>query len=49
MNDGYEYRERVQQAGETVLGYLARRYPHSTAESPAVSDATRSALSADLA
>jgi 23S rRNA pseudouridine1911/1915/1917 synthase len=33
MNDGYEYRERVQpQAGETVLAYLARRYPHSTAE-----------------
>jgi 23S rRNA pseudouridine1911/1915/1917 synthase len=33
MNDGYEYRERVQSlAGETVLAYLARRYPHSTAE-----------------
>ena len=33
MNEGYDYRERVQpQAGETVLAYLARRYPHSTAE-----------------
>jgi 23S rRNA pseudouridine1911/1915/1917 synthase len=33
MNDGYEYRERVQPpAGETVLAYLARRHPHSTAE-----------------
>jgi 23S rRNA pseudouridine1911/1915/1917 synthase len=33
MNSGYEYRERVQsQAGETVLAYLARRYPHSTLE-----------------
>ena len=33
MNEGYDYRERAQpQAGETVLAYLARRYPHSTAE-----------------
>ena len=33
MNDGYEYREQVQpKPGETVLAYLARRYPHSTAE-----------------
>jgi len=33
MNEGYEYRERVQpRAGETVLAYLARRYPHSTVE-----------------
>ena len=32
MNEGYDYRERAQpQAGETVLAYLARRYPHSTA------------------
>jgi 23S rRNA pseudouridine1911/1915/1917 synthase len=33
MNDGYEYREPVGSgAGETVLAYLARRHPHSTAE-----------------
>ena len=33
MNDGYEYRERVQShAGGTVLAYLARRYSHSTVE-----------------
>ena len=33
MNDGYEYWERVQpHVGETVLAYLARRYPHSTEE-----------------
>jgi 23S rRNA pseudouridine1911/1915/1917 synthase len=33
MNDGYEYREQVEpRPGETVLAYLARRHPHSTAE-----------------
>src|SRR4029079_6584678 len=33
MNDGYEYREQIgSSAGETVLAHLARRYPHSTAE-----------------
>ena len=33
MNDGYEYRERVQSHGaETVLAYLVRRYRHSSAE-----------------
>jgi 23S rRNA pseudouridine1911/1915/1917 synthase len=33
MNDGYEYREQARpKPGETVLAYLARRYPHSTLE-----------------
>jgi 23S rRNA pseudouridine1911/1915/1917 synthase len=33
MNQGYEYRERVApgEEGETLLAYLERRYPHSSA------------------
>ena len=34
MNLGYDYREQIgaRGSGATVLAYLARRYPHSTAE-----------------